>query len=86
MPTSKHQIPGESSLGLRIHQGASRAVQRADDVSPPEVGQSGYYDSLRQPVSNRAQRPGGPAASPDPRIICREPLHLRCAPRVPRPA
>lgn len=35
MPKSKHEIPGEGSLDVRVHQGAASPIQRANDVSPP---------------------------------------------------
>ena len=75
MPKSKHQIPGRVPSAytfIKAHRD-QYSVQMMCRVL--EVAQSGYYDWLKQPVSNRAQEDA--AASPDSRVVRRESWHLR---------
>jgi hypothetical protein len=45
---------GRVHSGVRIHQGPSKSVQRADDVSRSRRGSKRHYEWLQQPLSNRA--------------------------------
>src|SRR5215813_10536017 len=77
--------PWESAIGLRIHQGASRSVQRADDVSRSRGCPERLLRlALAAPLESRPR--GRAAASPDSSVVCGEPRYLRRSPRLPRSA
>jgi hypothetical protein len=54
MPKSTHQIPGGSGWPTSSFKRIEIA-SASSDVSPTGDGPSGYYDWLKQPMSNRAQ-------------------------------
>jgi hypothetical protein len=82
MPKSKHQIPGRVRSAyefIKAHRDRY-SVQMMCRVL--EVAVSGYYDWVKQPISNHAQEDA--SAPPDPRVVHRESRHLWRSSRLPR--
>ena len=55
MPKSKHQIPGRVRATYEFIKAHRDQFSVQEMCRILEVAQSGYYDWLQQPVSNRAQ-------------------------------
>ena len=55
MPKCKHQIPGRVRSAYQLIKSHRDEYSVQNDVSNLQVAQSGYYDWVKQPVSNRAQ-------------------------------
>src|SRR5262252_5329707 len=55
MPKSKHQIPGRVRATYEFIKAHRDQFSIQEMCRVLEVAQSGYYDWLKQPVSNRAQ-------------------------------
>lgn len=55
MPKSKHQIPGRVRATYEFIKAHRDQFSVQEMCRILEVAQSGYYDWLKQPVSNRAQ-------------------------------
>ncbi len=74
---------GASPLDLRIHQGPSRPIQRADDVPRSRRGPERLLRlAPAADFEPRARRRS--VAAPDSRVVCRESRYLRRASRLPR--
>jgi putative transposase len=55
MPKSKHQIPGRVRVTYEFIKAHRNQFSVQEMCRVLEVAPSGYYDWLKQPVSNRAQ-------------------------------
>jgi hypothetical protein len=69
---------GPPPCGLRIHQGASKAIQRANDVSSPR-GRTEWLLCMASAAALEPRRTGCSAASPHSRVVHDQSRHLRCA-------
>src|SRR5207237_2971909 len=77
--------PGKSSFSLRIHSGASRPVQRADDVSRPRGGPERLL-RLAETTGVEPRAGGRPVASPGSRVLRSVSRHLWRSARLSRSA
>jgi hypothetical protein len=85
MPKVQAPDSWASPLGVRIHQGATPSVQRADDVSRSRGGPERLL-RLAPAAGFETGAGGRPLIAADSRVVHRKPRNLRRAARLPRSA